>query len=94
MIAQKHSSHTESSLEWVNRYLQLHCTIDFGSAGGRSKNLRGAALKDLDWLERLVNPHCIESGKIWGAMAPLAPSVPPALCIRLSKPQGYFKTLT
>ena len=36
----------------------------------------GPALKDLDRLERLVNPHYIESGKIWGAMAPL---FPPAL---------------
>ena len=43
----------------------------------------GSALKDLDWLEHLVNPHCIESGKIWGGMAPLAPLVPPALLLML-----------
>ena len=52
------------------------------SAGGRSKNLGGPALKDLDRLEHLVIPHYIESGKIWGrgeATAPLAPPVPPAL---------------
>ena len=42
-------------------------------AGGRSKNLGGPALKDLDRLESLVNPHYIESGKICGATVPLAP---------------------
>ena len=36
------------------------------SAGGRFKNLWGPALKDLDRLERLVNPHNIEFGKILG----------------------------
>ena len=43
------------------------------SAGGRYKNLGGPVLKDLDRLERLVNPHCIESGKIWGGHGPPGP---------------------
>ena len=41
----------------------------------------GPTLEDLDGLDRFFNPHFIESGKIWGATAPLAPPVPPALFI-------------
>ena len=37
------------------------------------KRWERAALEDLEQLERLVNPHYIESGKIGGGTAPLAP---------------------
>ena len=43
------------------------------SAGRRSKNLGGPVLKDLDQLDRLVNSHYIESGKIWGGHGPPGP---------------------
>ena len=58
----------------------IECKVDIKSrAGGRSKNLGGPALKDLDRLERLVNPTILNLGKSGGATAPLAPPVPPAL---------------
>ena len=42
-------------------------------AGGMYKILRGPALRDLNLLKILVNPHNIVSGKIWvcGAITPM-----------------------
>ena len=37
------------------------------------------APKDPDRLKRLVNPHCIESRKIWASHGPTDSPVPPAL---------------
>ena len=37
------------------------------------KRWERAALEDLEQLERLVNPHYIESGKIWGGHGPPGP---------------------
>ena len=36
------------------------------SVGRRYENMGGPALEDFDWLELLVTPNCIESGKIGG----------------------------
>ena len=43
------------------------------SAGRKCKILGGPALKDLDRLKRLVDPHCIGSEKIWVGHGPPGP---------------------
>ena len=55
------------------------------NAGGSYKNLGGPAFKDLDLLERLVNPHYW----IWenlGGHGPPGPPVLPALLPKFIKP--------
>ena len=67
-----------------------------GSAGGRYKNLGGPALMDLDQLARLVNHHCIESGKFWGGHGPPGPpgSAGPALVKIKKKSVNIYSVLS
>ena len=55
----------------------------FGMATAKTMHCGGgAALRDLDWLQRLVKTPHIECGKIWGGGRALLLPAPPALSMK------------